>query len=161
MTQSRQGLFSFVVPISLPATALHGVYSSLKREYSRPILARLVVLDRVPGSVMAFLSHLNPLPAFPSHTGPHQVGTQDVEIPVSELHSPASSPESTIPTVSFRIFYPSEPNSPKEFTKKAVHWLPSPQGGYFQGYAKFLGSSPRLATFLSYVSADWNPEIAS
>lgn len=116
--------------------------------YSSPRPGRVLgrMLGRVPLN-MAFLSHLNPIPSFPAHTGPYKVGTQDIEIPISELSSPAPSPEPTIPTVSFRIFYPCDTNS--AHSQKSIHWLPNPQGGYFHGYAKFLGSSPRLASFLS------------
>ena len=49
----------------------------------------------------SFLSYLNPIPSFPAYTGPYNVGTVDVELPVSELHSPAPSPDPLISTVSF------------------------------------------------------------
>ncbi|KAL8939433.1 MAG: hypothetical protein Q9216_003352 [Gyalolechia sp. 2 TL-2023] len=59
--------------------------------------------------MVSFLSSLNPTPAFPSYTGPYQMGTTDVEIPAAELPSPSPTPDSSISTISFRIFYPSEP----------------------------------------------------
>ena len=98
--------------------------------------------------MVSFLSHLSPIPSFPAYTGPYKVGTQDVEIPVSELSSPSSAPDPNISTVSFRLFYPCL-NPDK--TPRSVYWLPSPQTQHFRAYARFLSASPRLAAFLSYV----------
>ncbi|KAL6713809.1 hypothetical protein ACLMJK_008301 [Lecanora helva] len=95
----------------------------------------------------SFFSHLSPIPSFPAYTGPYKVGTQDFEIPVAELPSPTSAPDPSISTVSFRIFYPCEP----EKHKKPVYWLPAPQSQYFRAYARFLNASHKLATFLSYL----------
>ena len=116
------------------------------------------------------LSHLNPIPGFPAYTGPYQVGTVDVEIPITELSSPSEArpptpeiapplanataeqrntlsppPDFDITTISFRIFYPCEPTK----SSKSPYWLPAPQTAYLQGYARFLGASPRLATLTS------------
>ncbi|KAL8938408.1 MAG: hypothetical protein Q9211_003211 [Gyalolechia sp. 1 TL-2023] len=93
----------------------------------------------------SFFSNLNPTPAFPSFTGPYQVGTTDVEIPAAELPSPSPAPDSTISTVSFRIFYPSEPSAKPS---KPVYWLPDPQHEYLSAYIRFLGASHRLSAVL-------------
>ncbi|KAL9008175.1 MAG: hypothetical protein Q9173_006673 [Seirophora scorigena] len=95
--------------------------------------------------MVSFLSHLNPTPGFPSYTGPYQVGSTDVEIPTSELPSPSSSPDSSVSTVNFRIFYPSE-SSVKH--PSSVYWLPDPQQEYLGAYVRFLGASHRLSAFL-------------
>ncbi|KAL9003744.1 MAG: hypothetical protein Q9188_003408 [Gyalolechia gomerana] len=95
--------------------------------------------------MVSFLSSLNPTPAFPSYTGPYQVGSTDVEIPVAELPSPSPIPDSSITTVSFRIFYPSEPSAKHS---KSVYWLPDPQHEYLSAYVRFLGASHRLSAFL-------------
>lgn len=101
----------------------------------------------------SFLSHLNPIPGFPSYTGPYKVGSTDVEIPTTELPSPSPAPESSISTVSFRIFYPSEP--PVKHPKP-VHWLPDPQQEYLGAYVRFLGASHRLSTFLRFMKSAWH-----
>ncbi|KAI4088290.1 MAG: hypothetical protein LQ344_006204 [Seirophora lacunosa] len=89
--------------------------------------------------MVSFLSHLNPTPGFPSYTGPYQVGTTDVEIPTSELPSPSSCPDSSLSTVNFRIFYPSE--SPVKHPS-SVYWLPDPQQEYLGAYAQATVSLP-------------------
>lgn len=91
-------------------------------------------------------SRLNPVPSFPAYTGPYNVGTQELEIPISDLPTSNPPPDANVTTVSFRIFYPCEPTKPK-----SVYWLPSPQGEYFRAYARFLSAGPRLASFLSYL----------
>ena len=100
-------------------------------------------------SESSFLSRINPIPTFPAYTGPHKVGTVDVEIPVSELASPSPVPEgaSEIYTVQFRIFYPAVP----ECSGKPITWLPSPQRLHVAAYAQFLGAGSMLASALSYV----------
>ncbi|KAL8726010.1 MAG: hypothetical protein Q9181_006207 [Wetmoreana brouardii] len=95
--------------------------------------------------MVAFFSHLNPTPGFPSYTGPYKVGTTDVEILAAELPSPSPAPNSTISTVSFRIFYPCEPPAKPP---KPVYWLPDPQHEYLGAYVRFLGASRRLSGFL-------------
>ncbi|KAB2581028.1 Platelet-activating factor acetylhydrolase [Lasiodiplodia theobromae] len=90
---------------------------------------------------MSWLSTLNPVPGFPEYSGPYAVGSFDVEIPVSELESPSTPPESSVSTTSFRVFYPCEPGS----QERAVRWIPSPQRGYVSAYARFLGAGSALA----------------
>lgn len=93
----------------------------------------------------SLLSRLNPVPSFPAYTGPYNVGTQELEIPISDLPTSNPPPDANVTTVSFRLFYPCEPTKPK-----SVYWLPSPQGEYFRAYARFLSAGPRLASFLRY-----------
>ncbi|KAL7953720.1 phospholipase A2 [Trichoderma compactum] len=97
----------------------------------------------------AYLSRLNPVPAFPEYTGPYKVGTLDVEIPVTDLPSPASRPDnaSDIPTVLFRVFYPAVAGS----NEKLISWLPAPQRHYVSAYTKFMGVGHTLAELLSFL----------
>ena len=94
----------------------------------------------------SFFSLLNPIPAFAAHTGPYNVGTQEVEIPISDLPLSSPPPDASITTLSFRIFYPCQPDTTKP---KPVYWLPKPQGEYLRAYSRFLSAGPRLAAFLS------------
>jgi platelet-activating factor acetylhydrolase len=86
-----------------------------------------------------------PIPGFSPYTGPHKVGSIDVELPVSELESPASAPDESIPTVQYRIFYPCE----QEAKGKHVDWLPAPQRGYVSAYTRFLGAGSIMAEVIS------------
>lgn len=96
---------------------------------------------------MAFLSHLNPIPSFPAYTGPYTVGTFDVEIPSSSLHSSTSTTD--IPsTVAFRCFYPCEPNSK---SPRSVKWVAGPQKQVINAYAQFLGAGQRGSSLLSNI----------
>ncbi|KAK1244119.1 hypothetical protein MKX08_002257 [Trichoderma sp. CBMAI-0020] len=97
----------------------------------------------------AYLSKLNPVPAFPEYTGPFKVGTLDVEIPVADLPSPAPCPENAtdIPTVLFRVFYPAVAES----NEKLISWLPAPQRHYVSAYTKFMGVGHTLAELLSFL----------
>ena len=94
----------------------------------------------------SLLSRLSPIPSFAAYTGPYSVGSQDVEIPISHLPTGTPPPDASITTLSFRIFYPCQPNLPNP---KPVYWLPSPQDGFLRAYARFLSAGPRLASFLS------------
>ena len=94
----------------------------------------------------SYLSRLNPVPGFPEYTGPHKVGTIDVELPVSQLESPSPAPDSSIPTVQYRIFYPCEPEAK---ASTSVTWIPSPQREYLSAYTRFLGAGSTLADFVS------------
>ena len=96
-----------------------------------------------------FFSRLSPIPSFPPYSGPYSVGTQDVEIPVSELSSPVSAPDPQVSTISFRLFYPCE----SEKRAKSVYWLPEPQGEYLRAYYRFMQASPWLASLLRYYNS--------
>ncbi len=99
---------------------------------------------------MGYLPRLNNiLPAFPPYTGPHQVGTVDVEVPVTELPLPAESPNPDITTIQFRIFYPID--TPTKSSSQPVRWLPEPQRGYLSAYLRFLGANAYSANLFSYV----------
>jgi len=93
-------------------------------------------------------SRFNPVPRFPAYTGPHKVGTVDVEIPVSHIDSPASpTPDGadTIHTVLFRIYYPAVPES----QGSPITWLPTPQRINISAYSQFLGLGSKLASVIS------------
>lgn len=95
----------------------------------------------------AYLSRLKVVPAFPDYTGPHKVGTIDVEIPIADLESPSPAPENTdeIHTVQFRVFYPAHPDS----RGKRITWLPAPQRHHLSAYGQFLGIGPLLSQVFS------------
>ncbi|CAK7213832.1 hypothetical protein SBRCBS47491_001940 [Sporothrix bragantina] len=99
--------------------------------------------------ISAYLSRLNPIPAFPEYTGPYKVGTVDIEIPITDLNSPSPAPEGTkgLHTVQFRIFYPTAPDA----QGKRISWLPTPQRSHVSGYTQFLGIGPVLAEFVSFL----------
>lgn len=96
----------------------------------------------------SYLNRLNPIPSFPAYTGPHHVGTIDVELPVSELDSPSPAPDDTIDTVQYRIFYPCDDDSK---LNKPVTWLPQPQRAHVAALTRFLGTGEKLAEVISYV----------
>lgn len=115
---------------------------------------RLAALSRSPASNMvAWLRTINPIPSFPSYTGPYTVGTVDVEIAVSELttSSAAPAPESAPSTVAFRVFYPC--SNPSRWSNPTVHWVQSPQHGIISAYGRFLGAGSALSTSISYFSS--------
>ncbi|KAI1340874.1 phospholipase A2 [Xylariaceae sp. FL0016] len=97
----------------------------------------------------SFLSHLNPIPRFPGYSGPYKVGTIDVEIPISELDSPAPAPDDTseIETIQFRVFYPCQPDA----KGKRISWLPAPQREHLSAYMQFLGVGPLVANAASFL----------
>lgn len=97
---------------------------------------------------MTWLKNINPTPAFPAYTGPHKVGSIDVEIPTSELENPSDdAPPADMSTVAFRVFYPCRQDS----EQKAVRWIPSPQREYIAAYARFLGANSAFAGIFSCV----------
>ncbi|KAI5867198.1 phospholipase A2 [Durotheca rogersii] len=97
----------------------------------------------------SLLSRLNPVPGFAEYTGPYKVGTVDVEIPVSELDSPAPAPHnaSQIETVQFRIYYPAPPDA----QGKRITWLPAPQREHLSAYIQFLGVGSMVAQAVSFL----------
>ncbi|KAI0135257.1 phospholipase A2 [Daldinia grandis] len=97
----------------------------------------------------SLLSRLNPIPGFAEYTGPYKVGTVDVEIPVSELESPAPAPSNAadIETIQFRIFYPAHPDA----EGKRITWLPAPQREHLSAYIQFLGIGQLLAEAISFL----------
>lgn len=94
----------------------------------------------------SYLKSLSPVPSFPHYTGPHRVGTTDVEIPVSELDSPSSAPDDSIDTIQFRIFYPCEADVKSAY---GVNWVPKSQRGYVSAYTRFLGAGTTLAGLIA------------
>ncbi|KAI0471785.1 phospholipase A2 [Xylariaceae sp. FL0804] len=102
-----------------------------------------------PSRWASLLAQFSPIPRLPEYPGPYRVGTVDVEIPVSELESPAPAPDGAadIPTILFRIFYPCEPDT----TAKRIPWLPTPQREHMSAYMQFLGASPVLANTASFL----------
>lgn len=99
----------------------------------------------------SFFSGWNPVKFFPEYPGPYAVGTVDVEIPTSDLPSPADAPEDAQPTIAFRMFYPCVKPGKNE-ADRAVRWIPQPQRATLQSFAKFLGLGPKAATLASWVS---------
>lgn len=93
----------------------------------------------------SYFSKLSPIPGFPNYTGPHKVGTIDVEFSVGDLDSPSPAPSDNIGTVQYRIFYPCEPDA----KGKPINWIPAPQRGYVSAYTRFLGAGDYLAEFIS------------
>ncbi|KAF1985523.1 hypothetical protein K402DRAFT_421816 [Aulographum hederae CBS 113979] len=97
---------------------------------------------------MTWLPRLNPVPGFPQYTGPHKVGTIDIELPVADLDSPAPSPRSDITTAAFRVFYPCEPTG----RERPVRWLPDEhQRGYLGAYARFIGIGNKFSEVFAYM----------
>lgn len=94
-------------------------------------------------------------PQFPRLSGPHQVGSIDVEIPVTELDSQACSssadvfaePEDEIKTIQYRIYYPCQPSVDTPY--HADYWTPSPQRQYVASLAMFLGIGRWASDILS------------
>lgn len=95
------------------------------------------------------------VPKFPDFSGPYKVGTIDFEIPIDELQSTSSSPlenDSKIKTVQYRMFYPCDPNTDKEF----ANWLPKPQRAYLAGYCRLLNFKNNTADYLSYIPSPFS-----
>lgn len=96
----------------------------------------------------SYLRALNPTPRFPEYTGPHKVGTIDVELAVSQLDAPSPAPEGAVDTVQFRIFYPCAEEGK---TGGPINWLPNPQRAHVAAYTRFLGAGSTLAEIIAYV----------
>lgn len=99
------------------------------------------------GRIASLLARLNPVPTFPTYTGPYKVGTVDIEIPVTELASPSPAPEdaANIPTILCRVFYPAVDDS----REAHIPWLPTPQRHYVSAYTQFMGLAHTVAELLS------------
>jgi len=154
--KGRAEVFIFSVKI-LTASLPHPFSSLLAHLTLQPqitFLAKLTIwqlpLNRLRtieiAAMTSYLSRLSLMPGFPEYTGPHKVGTIDVELPVSDLDCPSPSPDESISTVQYRIFYPCQPDAKG---KKNVNWLPAPQRGYISAYTKFLGAGSMLAELIS------------
>ncbi|KAK6522625.1 hypothetical protein TWF281_002062 [Arthrobotrys megalospora] len=103
----------------------------------------------------SLLSRLSPVPYFPSYKGPYEVGTIDLELPVSALVDAELSPpcpdHSDIPTVQFRVFYPAALKGEATGSRDNANWVPSPRKEYVAAYCRFAGASEFLANVLSYI----------
>ena len=86
------------------------------------------------------------LPSLPAYTGPFKVGTVEIEVPVFNLSSPASSPGFPIPTIKARVFYPCDPLNGKY---KPVSWIGNPQHESVAAFASFLGLSGRVSSAIA------------
>src|ERR1700760_510427 len=94
------------------------------------------------------LGRFSPIRSFPAYAGPYPVGSCDVELATADLNSPQEScPDESIGTVSFRVFYPCEPNE----SQRAVRWVPNPQPRYGAAYARFLGANSAMSEVIGYV----------
>ena len=87
---------------------------------------------------------------FPAYNGKYDVGTVDVEIPISDLPAASEAPEGAVSTVAFRIFYPCQAPGKGE-THRPVRWVPQPQRETINAFAKFLGAGSKLASLISFV----------
>ena len=158
--KGRAEVFSYFLPKFSPPhfLVLSLLFSSLLVNLTVKLqitfLAKLTI-GRLPlnrlraieiAEMTSYLSRLSLMPGFPEYTGPHKVGTIDVELPVSDLDCPSPSPDESISTVQYRIFYPCQPDAKG---KKNVNWLPAPQRGYISAYTKFLGAGSMLAELIS------------
>ncbi|KAI9665373.1 MAG: hypothetical protein M1831_001811 [Alyxoria varia] len=99
---------------------------------------------------MSWFSRFDPTPKFPPYTGPHPVGTQDIEIPLSNLPPTSYKPPATNPpitSISFRLFYPCKK---LDTDVNPVSWIRYPQHTVISAYAKFLGAKSTLADIFAY-----------
>ena len=101
-------------------------------------------------SYLPSFSSLSPVNTFPEYKGKYEVGTVDVEIPVSELSVASDAPEGAVKTIAFRIFYPCQKPG-KGDTHRPVRWIPQPQRATINAFATFLGAGSKLASFISFM----------
>lgn len=101
-------------------------------------------------SYLPSFSSLSPVNTFPAYKGKYEVGTVDVEIPVSELPAASDAPDGAVKTVAFRIFYPCQKPG-KGDTHRPVRWIPQPQKQTINAFATFLGAGSKLASFISFL----------
>lgn len=99
-------------------------------------------------------SYLNPLPHLPAYPGPCKVGTREIEIPISEIQSTTTVPNSQITTIKFRLFYPTTTDAK---STQHAYWLPEPQKQWNDAYADFMGGSSGLTNLLTTSALSmWN-----
>lgn len=101
-------------------------------------------------SYLPSFSSLSPVNTFPAYTGKYEVGTVDVEIPVSDLPVASDAPDGAVKTIAFRIFYPCQKPG-KGDTHRPVRWIPQPQRATVNAFATFLGAGSKLASFISFM----------
>lgn len=111
-------------------------------------------LPRLPRSLPTFpnISHLNPTPQFPPHTGSHCVGSSDIEFAASSLPESVEPPAIRPDTIAFRLFYPCSPSVRQKSSKDLhdkIYWIQDPQHSTVSAYARFLGATPAIANLLS------------
>jgi platelet-activating factor acetylhydrolase len=94
-------------------------------------------------------------PCLPRYPGPFQVGSIDVEIPLSESKT-FDTTETSVETILVRLFYPADANELAKPTAPA--WLPQPSMEYAKGYASFL-KQPVLPTSVAISLAVYNTTI--
>ncbi|WPH03327.1 PAF acetylhydrolase [Acrodontium crateriforme] len=87
---------------------------------------------------------------FPAYTGPHDVGTIDVETPcekrklVDAVFAATGEPSFQLESVLFSLYYPTR-NGVKS-TKPNHFWVPKPMTLHGEGYARFANINNTLAT---------------
>ena len=96
-------------------------------------------------------------PILPKYPGPFQVGSLDVELPLSESKK-FDIIETNVETVLVRFFYPAESSVNGGKKAAAPSWLPQPSMEYAKGYANFL-KQPVLPTSLVIALATYNTQI--
>lgn len=88
--------------------------------------------------------------SLPRYSGPYQVSTHDLELPLpppsSSSFSPAllkstHQPALQLSTLLLTLFYPSS-SSPSNRNNERMPWVERPLTRTAQGYARFLGKSP-------------------
>jgi platelet-activating factor acetylhydrolase len=104
--------------------------------------------NRTMASYLPSFSSLSPVNTFPAYKGQYEVGTIDVEIPVSDLPVASDAPEGAVKTIAFRIFYPCQKPG-KGDSHRPVRWIPQPQRQTINAFATFLGAGSKLASFIS------------
>jgi platelet-activating factor acetylhydrolase len=95
-------------------------------------------------------------PSLPKYPGPYQVGSIDVEIPLSDFKK-FDVTATSVETILVRLFYPAD--STAGLAKAtAPSWLPQPSMEYARGYAAFL-KQPILPASLAISLAVYNTTI--
>ena len=95
---------------------------------------------------------VNPLPSLPKYPGPHNVGSTEYEIPVSEIDPKSSPPDPRITTIKLRLYYPTDATSSKE----AITWIPHPQKAYINAFSSFLGAAQGWSSFITPILSVMN-----